>query len=454
MHDSYVQTLASFVPQAAFARGCQRLKERLAQEGLGHVPVVASHRIHSVAVAQRLLERGVCDVVGIARPLLADPQFIQKAAEGRPHDIVPCIGCNHCVNRLYTTERVTCALNPIAGYELERAWRPAPFKKSVAVVGAGAAGITCALTLWRRGHDVTLYEKGKFIGGQLNWAKMVPGKGGLPGIVLEYWTRQLRASSINIRIETEFTEAEMTKQHNFFHAVVLATGSIPKPYSSHRYPGAGESRIIVPFERILDGSVRAGRRVVILGNGAISHDVASYLLHDQRVSRSVDFFLDEWGVNLEDGSLEPPALSSQRAPRNNRDVVLFTKIHYDAQLSKGTGWSQKLWIRRHGGTIIKHAMVNNIDKDGVHVSTMPPLPERYVVPCDTIVWCHGMLPNISVGTWIYEWKKDGADKRGEMLRDFSIYVAGSCRDASTGEGRGEEDLMRAVQEGYEIGYKV
>nr|CCC91642.1 putative 2,4-dienoyl-coa reductase-like protein [Trypanosoma congolense IL3000] len=450
MHDSPVQTLASYVPQAAFARCVRHVRERLQSKGL-NVPLVATHRVHSVAVAERLLREGVCDLVGVGRSLLADPQMIQKAEMGRTEDIVPCIACNHCVNRLYKHQRITCALNPLSGYERERRWAPTQFKKSIAVIGAGAAGVTCALTLWRRGHDVTLFEKSNHIGGQLNLAKVVPGKESFQE-VLEHWTCQLRESSINVRLGSEFTREELARNHQFFHAIVLCCGSIPRPATSHQIPGTSESRLVVPFERILNGSVRAGRRVAIIGNGAISHDVASYLLHDPRVSRSVHEYCDEWGINLDDGSLDPQAC--EKVPRNNRDVVLFNKADKDADLSRGKGWTQKLWIRNHGGAIIKHGLVENIDRNGVHISMVSPDNRKFFVECDTIVWAYGMLPNISVGTWIYEWMKDGAKQRGEMIRDFSIYAAGSCRDSYSGEGHGEQDLLQAVHEGYEIGCKV
>ncbi|RNF26753.1 2,4-dienoyl-CoA reductase-like protein [Trypanosoma conorhini] len=450
MHDSPVQTMASYVPQAAFARCVQKVRERLRSHDI-HVPVVATHRVHSIAVAERLLREGVCDLVGVARPLLADPQMIRKAEHGHEDAIIPCIACNHCVNRLYKHQRITCALNATSGYELERRWAPAPYKKHVAVIGAGAAGVTCALTLWRRGHDVTLFEKSNFIGGQLNLAKVVPGKESYQE-VLEYWTRQLRQSSINVRLGAEFTREDMARNHQFFHALVLCCGSVPRPATSHQLPGTSECPMVVPFEKILNGSVKAGRRVVIVGNGAISHDVASYLLHDPRVSRSVEAYCDEWGINLDEGTLDPNA--AERAPRNNRDVVLFNKADKDADLSRGKGWTQKLWIRNHGGTIVKHGLVENIDKRGVHISLLAPDSRKYFVECDTIVWAYGMLPNISVGTWIYEWMKDGAKQRGEMIKDFSIYTAGSCRDSYTGEGHGEQDMLQAVHEGYEIGYKI
>lgn len=450
MHDAPVQALSAYVPHGAFSRACVLVKRRLKAAGVS-IPVAASHRLHSVSLAEQLLARDACDLVGIARPLLADAQFIEKAREGRPMDILPCIGCNHCVNRLYKHQRVTCALNPLAGYERERGWRPATHRKSIAVVGAGAAGVTCALTLWRRGHDVSLFEKAGVIGGQLNLAKVVPGKENYQA-VLEYWTRELRSSSINVRLNTAFSREEVARNHQFFHAIVMAHGSVPRPISSHVFPGASECNLIVPFEKILNGSVVAGRRVVIVGNGGIAHDVASFLLHDSRVSREVSYYLDEWGVNLDDGTLNDA--SAERAPRNNREVILFNKADKDADLSRGWGWTQKLWIRRHEGTIMKHGLIENFDKDGVFISVLAPDSRKFFVPCDTIVWCIGMLPNITYGTWIYEWMKDGAKKRGEMIKDFSIYTIGSCRDSYTGDGHGEQDMLQAVHEGYEVGYKI
>ncbi|KPI86127.1 2 4-dienoyl-coa reductase-like protein [Leptomonas seymouri] len=451
MHDSPVQTLSAYVPHGAFTRSCQLVKERLVAAGVGDLPVVASHRLNSIELSEKLLDKGVCDMIGLARPLIADAQYIANAAAGRSEDTLPCIGCNHCVNRLYKHQRITCALNPISGYELQRGWKPTKFRKSIAVVGAGAAGVTCALTLWRRGHDVTLFEKNAVIGGQLNLAKRVPGKESYQE-VLEYWTRQLQQSSINVRLNTEFTREEVSRSHQSFHAVVMAHGSVPRAITSHVFPGASECPLIVPFQRILDGSVTAGRRVVIVGNGAISHDVTSFLLHDPRVSREIAFYLDEWGVNLEDGTLlERPEL---RMPRNNREVTVFNKADKDADLSRGWGWTQKLWIRHHGSTVIRHGMIENFDAGGVHVSILPPDSRKFYVPCDTVVWCIGMLPNITYGTWVYEWMKDGAKARGEMIGDFGLYTCGSCRDSVTGDGHGEQDMLQAVHEGYEVGFKI
>lgn len=451
MHDSPVQTLASTVPQATFAKATSIVRRHLRSKGIA-TPVAVSHRIHSATVAQKLIDEDACDIVGIGRPLLADAQFIKKVEEGRD-SVVPCIGCNHCVNRLYKNQRVACAVNPLSGLTEEK-WRnapPAKYQKNVAVVGAGAAGITCALTLAQRGHNVVLYERSNEIGGQLNLAKVVPGKADYFAI-LKYWTERLRESTVKVRLNTEFSQSEVMSGHQGINAVVLCGGSIMRPIKSNFIPGASECNIIVPFWKILDGSVVAGRRVVILGNGAIAFDVASYLLHDQRVARSSDAYCVEWGVNLESGTIDRHAQVD--ATKNNRDVIILNKTEKDADLSKGKGWSQKLWLKNHRATVMRNAMVEKIHPDGVTVSIIMPDNRIFFIAADTIVWANGMLPNITVGTWIYEWVKDGAESRGQIAQDFGIYAAGTCRDAYSGDGHGEQDLLQVVHESFEIGCKI
>ncbi|CUG87865.1 2,4-dienoyl-CoA reductase, putative [Bodo saltans] len=452
MHDSPVQTLSSTVPQGTFAKCTQKVRNHLRAKGIT-TPVAASHRIHSSAVAKKLLDEDFCDMIGIGRPLLADSQFIRKIELGVDGDIIPCIGCNHCVNKLYKLERVACAVNPLSGFTEDK-WRnapPAKYQKNVAVVGGGAAGIVCALTLAQRGHNVVLYERSNEIGGQMNLAKVVPGKGDYFAL-LKYWTYKLRDSTVKVRLNTEFSEREVTSGHQAINAVVLCCGSIMRPIKSNYIPGASECNIIVPFWKILDGSVVAGRRVVILGNGAIAFDVASYLLHDQRVSRSDQAYCVEWGVNLEAGTLDCHAQTD--ATKNNRDVIILNKTEKDADLSKGKGWSQKLWLKNHRATVLQSAMVEKIHPDGVTVSIILPDNRIFFIPADTIVWANGMLPNISTGTWIYEWVKDGAESRGQITHDFGIYAAGTCRDAYSGDGHGEQDLLQVVHEAFEIGCKI
>lgn len=452
MHDSPVQTLASYVPRATFAKCTEIIREHLRSKDID-VPVAASHRINTIEVASDLVSRNVCDMVGICRPLLADSMFIEKVRDGKADSVVPCIGCNHCVNRLYKHQRVGCAVNPRSGFETDLS-KNAPavlFKKNVAVIGAGAAGVTCALTLAQRGHNVILYEKGVEIGGQLNLAKVVPGKGEYHDL-LRYWTRRLQESTVKVRLNTDFTHRDASSGHQSLNAIVLCTGSIPRLIHSSHIPGASEGKTVVPFEKILNGSVTAGRRVVILGHGAIAYDVASYLLHDQRVSRSVDAYCVEWGVNLSAGTIDVHA--QKNATKNNREVVLLNRTEKDADLARGKGWSQKLWLKNHGSPPIHSALIEKILPDGVQVSIIQPDNRCFFVPADTIVLASGMLPSMSTGTWVYEWVKDGAESRGQVTTDFGIYLAGSCRDAYSGDGHGEQDLMQVISEGYEIGCKV
>lgn len=450
MHDSPVQTLSSHVPQATFAESVKTVRDHLRNRKIS-TPVVASHRITTLSTCNELIENNVCDIVGLGRALLADPMFVSKSRNGE--DPVPCIGCNHCVNRLYKHQRVACAVNPRTGFEAER-WRVAPatsFRKNVAVVGAGAAGVMCALTLSQRGHNVILYERASEIGGQLNYAKVIPGKEDYFNL-LKYWTHRLRESTVKVMLNTDFTHAEVTRSHQTLHAVALCTGSIQKPILSNYIPGASECKILVPFGRILDGSVKAGRRVVILGNGAIAFDVASYLVHDQRVSRSVEAYCVEWGLNLQHGTVD--AHAQVDATKNNRDVVLLLKTEKDGDLCRGTGWFQKKWLRNHGSSVLGSALVEKIHPDGLQVSIIHPDNRNFLIPADTIVWANGMLPHITTGTWIYEWVRDGALSRGQISQDFGIYMAGTCRDAYSGDGHGEQDLLQVIHEGYEIGCKI
>lgn len=158
--------------------------------------------------------------------------------------------------------------------------------------------------------------------------------------------------------------------------------------------------------------------------------------------------------NRECGDLVRCPAPVLNVPRNNRDVILIDWWNKDAGLLSGKGWSQKLWIRKHGGTIIRNGMVTMIDAHGVHIHVLVPHPRDFFVPCDTVVWCCGVLPNASLGMRVFEWARDGAIQRGELNSDFAIYMAGACRDSTSGEGNGEADLMQAVHEGYEIGRKI
>lgn len=555
-NESPVPTTSSSVPRAAFACYTKAIRNHLHAKGLSHIPIAASHRVNNPTDAEALLESGVCDMVGIARPLIADAAFVENCEKDDHLASMPCIACNKCSDILFKAKRVGCAINPISGYELERLPLLAPpSPKSIAVVGAGPAGITCALTLSRRGHQVVLYEQNDEIGGQLNMAKVIPGKEEYY-MLLEHWTQELRRSNVTVKLNSEFTREEVSGGQQLFHAMVLCCGSVPRLPTSHRIIGA-ENKKVVGFWDVLARRCIPGRKVGILGNGAIAHDVASYLIHDHRVSRDVSLFQLEWGVDCEHdadntintehgqhvhhlrrtgsfnyhhdhhvevvgGSLggKPPVrempperlasgtpsmahndesqttaapgfgdgdapgdgegfsindsalsrvspsnpssnryfgvnLDKQRNPRRNgRDVVVFQKPNHAAGLYRTKGWAQRMALKNHGATVFTNAMLTILNEQGIVFSTPMPDNKQLMLPVDTIVWAQGMLPHMTVSTWVYEWVKDGAARRGQLLDDFGIYLAGSCRHNAVIEGEGEQDLMRAVHEGFQIGSQI
>jgi hypothetical protein len=452
MHDSPVHSTASYVPRAAFASLTKSITSHLRQAGLT-IPVVASHRINTAEAALKLLEDGACDLISLGRALLADPQFARKALDGKERAIAPCIACNNCFHKLLTNRWVSCAINPRCGNEVDPYPIPAVVKKSVAVVGAGPAGITCALTLSERGHDVTLFEKEEVIGGQLNLAKVIPGKEEY-FMLLEYWVRRLRESKVKVLLNREFTEEDITMCHNNFHAVALCSGSFPRMPSSNHVPGFSESKIVVPFTRILDGSVKAGRRVAVVGFGPTAVDVASFLLHDPRITRSPEAYFRHWGVDVCNGTFDPGVM--RRPPTNNRDVLLFTRASQGADLPKGKGWFLRQWLQNHGCTTFTSVQVDFLNEKGLHMTPMDgkKVDSFFVSSVDTVVYARGMLPNQSLMYSFQAWGCDGGLSRGQIASDFGVYPAGACRDAQSGEGHGEQDLQHAIHDGYEVGRKM
>jgi 2,4-dienoyl-CoA reductase (NADPH2) len=452
MPDSPVQTLSSHVPRGVFARCVKEVRDHLRSKSLT-IPIAASHRITTPALAEQLLASDACDMVAVGRALLADSQFIKNAKENKHLASVPCIGCNHCVSSYWKTKRVTCAINPLSGFELEKALHPVKHPRAIAVIGAGPTGIVCALTLARRGHQVILYERNDEIGGQLNLAKLIPGKEEYWAI-LDHWTRELKESSVILKLNSKWCRADLAGGHQFLHAMVLCTGSQPRPITSQNLIGS-ENQKVVGFWDVLTRKVIPGNKVAILGSGAIGHDVASYLLHDPRVSRDQVLWLQDNGVNPQDMSLNEDRMLNPH--KNGREVMIFQRANHPPDMTRASGWWQKQRLKAHGALTIRSATISKIDDDGLFVQAFDEdkrIFGNFIYDANTIVWCYGMLPNMVEATWIHEWIKDGAVERGQAAADFRIYMAGSCRDVMNMGGQGEQDLLKCIQEGYEIGVKV
>ncbi|WP_281857571.1 NADPH-dependent 2,4-dienoyl-CoA reductase, partial [Litoreibacter halocynthiae] len=281
-HEARIPTIATSVPRRAFTWVTKKLMGEVT------IPVITSNRINTPDVAEAVLADGCADMVSMARPFLADPHFVAKAEAGRAAEIAPCIACNQaCLDHTFNGKISSCLVNPQACFETELVIKPAPSAKAIAIVGAGPAGLSTALTAAERGHKVTLFDKQNEIGGQLNMAKQVPGKEEFFGLV-DWYKTMVAKSSIDLRLETEATAEMLTE----FDEVIIATGVAPRDPQIDGQDGTN----VLSYIDVLRGGAEVGKRVAIIGAGGIGFDVAEYLTTDESPTVDLDAWMEEWGV--------------------------------------------------------------------------------------------------------------------------------------------------------------
>ncbi|MEL7312831.1 MAG: NADPH-dependent 2,4-dienoyl-CoA reductase, partial [Pseudomonadota bacterium] len=285
-HEARVPTIATSVPRKAFTWVTRKMKEAV------NVPLVTSNRINLPSVAEDILATGDADLVSLARPLLADPEFAKKAREGRADEINVCIACNQaCLDHTFSNKTSSCLVNPRACHETELNYAKTPTRKKFAVIGAGPAGLATALVLSERGHRVDLFDQAAQIGGQLNMAKVIPGKEEFHEMI-RYFTRQLELSDINLRLGTHVQQEDLIDQG--YNGVIVATGVVPRDPA---IPGQ-DHPMVLSYIDVLRDKRPVGKRVAIIGAGGIGFDVAEYLVHNDGESSTLDLdeWLNEWGV--------------------------------------------------------------------------------------------------------------------------------------------------------------
>ena len=411
-HEAQVPTIAYTVPRGAWRFATARLKRAV------DIPVIASNRISTPSLAEAILAAGEADLVSMARPLLADPDFVAKAAAGQADDINVCIACNQaCLDHIFSNRSASCLVNPRAGRETEFAVTPAARPRRIAVVGAGAAGLACATTAAERGHAVTLFEAGPRIGGQMLLARAVPGKQEFDELIRHYDGRIAR-HGVALRLGTRATPEMLAG----YDAVVLASGVVPRALD---LPGA-DHPCVASYADVLAGRVQAGRRVVILGAGGIGYDVAETLSGPDADTGDADAFFREWGVapaiDRAGGIVDPPP------PAVPREVVMLQRSpgRPGARLGVSTGWILRRRLQRRGVRILTGATYVRIDDAGLHcVIDGAPL----VLPADTIVACVGQEPEASLLA---------------PLAGMETHVIGGARLAA------ELDARRAIDEGTRL----
>jgi 2,4-dienoyl-CoA reductase (NADPH2) len=346
------------------------------------VPVIASNRINMPDEAESLVASGSVDMVSMARPFLADSEWVNKVAAGRVNEINTCIGCNQaCLDHTFANQRASCLVNPRAGYETELVYRRTQRQKKVAVVGAGPAGLSAATVAAECGHDVTLFDSSDRVGGQFNIAMQVPGKEEFAQ-TLRYFTRRLEITGVKLQLGTRVTRAQLLAQG--FDEVVLATGIVPR---TPRIPGVDRPNV-VSYLDVLQRKMVPGPRVAIIGAGGIGFDVGEFLLHDPAVALpvSLEHWCQEWGVDLQ--ALSNGGLVAPTPPKPYRQVYLLQRkaTRVGAGLGKTSGWVHRAVLQRNGVEMLSGVQYLRIDDAGLHISVdgVPRLLE-----VDHIVLCAG-----------------------------------------------------------------
>ncbi len=379
-HESLVPTITTRVPRAAFAPVTGQLRRHLT------VPVITSNRISMPDVAEEVLARGDADIVSMARPMLADPDFARKAREGREDEINTCIACNQaCLDHTFGGKDVSCLVNPRACHESLLEYRPAALRKNIAVVGAGPAGLAYATVAASRGHAVTLFEAAPEIGGQFNLARRIPGKEEF-GETLRYYGRMIELHGVQLRLRTSATPELLAEGR--FDDIVLATGIEP------RRPDVEGIRhqMVASYIDVILGRREIGRRVAIMGAGGIGFDVAELLTHkgpSSTLDRTV--YAEEWGIDFEHHPRGGVTGVAPRVHTTGRVVHLLQRKHEPVgkRLGRTTGWTHRLALQRRSVNMVPGVDYLRIDDSGLHV-TIDGRPRLFEV--DNIVVCAGQLP--------------------------------------------------------------
>ena len=414
-HEARVPTIATMVPRAAYAWISKRIKAEV------NLPVVATNRINMPDVAEGVLERGEADMVSMARPLLADPDWVSKAANNESHRINTCIACNQaCLDHLFEGKDASCLVNPLACMESEVAIEVVTKPKRVAVVGAGPGGLAAAVTGAKCGHRVTLFEAAGEIGGQFRVAKEIPGKEEFSE-TLRYFTNELFAEGVEVVLNHK-VDAEELAEGGYDH-IIVACGVLPRTIDVE---GFGGSPRVLSYLDVLRAKAPVGKSVAIVGAGGIGFDVAEYLSkREPSHSQTIEQYLEYWGVDKE--YLEAGGLTEPAADEVVREIFLLQRSHgkFGAELGKTTGWVHRSALRKAGVKMIGGVKYEKFSKDGLHITSAG---ERHVLDVDNVVVCAGQVSDRTL--------PEALEEHG-----LSYVVIGGCRDA-----RGI-DAKRAIAEG-------
>lgn len=421
-HEARIPTIATSVPRAAFAWVTKKLMGKVS------IPIITSNRINTPEVAEEVLEAGCADMVSMARPFLADANFMKKTISGNEKKIAPCIACNQaCLDHTFSGKISSCLVNPKACFETELISTAVLNKKLIAVVGSGPAGMSAAIEAAERGHQVTLFEKAHVIGGQLNLAKMVPGKEEFWGLV-DWFEEMLKSSGVDVRLGKSVTSTDVIG----FDDIIVATGVNPRDLKIK----GQEKNNVLSYAEVLNGSGKVGQKVAVVGAGGIGFDVSEYLAHESRSDFKqigIPDWMKEWGVGDPEQTAGGLAESGPRPQEATRQITLMQrkKQKLGRNLGKTTGWIHRSALKMKNVQMIGNLNYEEINKHGIMVSDGEIRENPRLLPADTIVICAGQESERSLA--------DDLMERGKK-----VHIIGGAAVAS------ELDAKRAIDQGVRL----
>ena len=417
-HEARIPTIATKVPRAAFTWVTEKLK------GSVSIPLITSNRINTPEMAEHVLASGHADMISMARPMLADADFVLKASEGRSDEINTCIGCNQaCLDHIFSMKIATCLVNPRACYETELIFKETNAIKNIAVIGAGPAGLSFATYAASRGHKVKVFDSNNQIGGQFNIAKTIPGKEEFYE-TLRYFKRQIELQpNIELVLNHTVTYEELSQAN--YDEIVVATGVTPRQL---QFEGIDHPKVL-SYIQVLKERVPVGKRVAIIGAGGIGFDTAEYLSHEgESASLNPEKFYAEWGIDTSYahvGGLKQPELE-----KSEREIYLLQRktAAVGAGLGKTTGWIHRTGLKHRDVKMIAGASYDKVDDQGLHITVDG---QTTVLDVDNVVICAGQE---SYTAMFDQLKADGKN----------VHLIGGAKEA------GELDAKRAIRQGAEL----
>ncbi len=419
-HEARIPTIATSVPRAAFAWVTKKLM------GQVNIPIITSNRINTPEVAEEVLSTGCADMVSLARPMLADADFVNKAIAGQSAQIAPCIACNQaCLDHTFGGKLTSCLVNPRACHETELVIEQAETRKTIAIVGAGPAGLSTAMTAAQRGHDVTLFDRAAEVGGQLNMAKQVPGKEEFWGLV-DWYRTMIADLGVKVELNREVSADDLTG----FDEVVIATGVNPR---DPKIPGQDRENVISYID-VLRDKAEVGKSVAVIGAGGIGFDVSEFLLEDgHSITTDLPAWMKEWGVTdpAEHRSGLAPEGPQPAAPAREVTLLQRKKQAHGKGLGKTTGWIHRATLKMKDVNFVGGVNYERIDDDGLHVSFGEERADPTIIAADTVVLCSGQVSERSLADALIE-------------RGITPHVIGGADLAA------ELDAKRAINQGTRL----